>query len=419
MARKSKKDVRAESAKRIEIRNGSNIFADEAEARNGLRPESKRVLALGIVFVLVLFAAMILPTGLFGSSLVETTFSVVVERISYNFDGLVNLLTGNGAVFETRFMAVVVCAVSGAALGLCGSTYQGAFNNPLAAPKTLGVMSGGALGALVYVLWLSDLTPSMPGSGGTVTANQIAAWEASLDPFSWFYLYYGRALCSIAGCFIVVAIVMALTHVLSRGRTSNIIIIIFGQVFATCITAIIQFARYFYTVDGSTDMADALAEIENYTMIQTFEFQDLLIVVAPILVCIIIVLVMRNRLTMLSFGDDVATTMGINVKRTRYIMIALCTIMTGLAISFCGHIAFLGFISAHLTRRIVGPDFRFLLPASALVGATFITIVQYLCESGLPFTSQYAAGPVCSILGACLFIFIVLTQRKEGTGGWK
>jgi iron complex transport system permease protein len=357
---------------------------------------------------------------MFNHSQMTFTFAVFLDVVAYNLDGLTTVLTGGGGWFETRFMAVLVCAVSGAALGLTGSTYQGAFNNPLAAPKTLGVMAGGALGALVYVLFLQGIGPQMPGGGSSVQGWQVVEWKASLPPLELFWANYGQCLCSIAGCLVVVAVVVGLTSLIGRGRMSNIIVIIFGQVFAASVTAVIAFARYFFTTGGGIDMADQLREIENYTMVRTYYFQDLLIIILPIVLCIVVVLLMRNRLTLLSFGDDEAASMGVNVNRTRYAMIIICTVMTGFAISFAGHVAFLGFISAHLARRIVGPDFKYLLPASVFVGGGFLTVIQYLSQSGLPFTSPYAAGVTCSILGPLLFLAVVLKQRGEGgSGGWR
>ena len=339
---------------------------------------------------------------------------------SSNFNGLLGVFVGNGSDFETRFMVVVICAVSGAALGMCGSAYQGAFNNPLAAPKTLGVMGGGAFGAMIYVVFLSNLSPQMPQANGAYPASQYMAWLNSLNPLEWFWTSYGMCVCSVLGCCIVVTCVVGLTSILGRGKLSNIIVIIFGQVFAAAVTAIISFARYWFSMNGDPDTADALKQIENYTMIKTFYFQDLLIVVVPIVICMIIVLCMSKRMTLLSFGDDEAASMGINVNRSRYAMIIVCTIMTALAISFCGHVAFLGFISAHLARRIVGPNFKYLLPASMFTGAGLLTVVQYICQSGLPYTSSNSAGVVCSILGAILFLGIVIAQwRKGGSGEWR
>lgn len=408
--------------------NGSSIRFDSdlnqdvaAEAEHtSARSEARRLTVLGIVAICLVLLAMLLPTGMFYSFSQTMTLSVFIERVTGNFAGLVSVFVGNGEAYETRFMAVLVCAVSGAALGICGSAYQGAFNNPLAAPKTLGVMAGGALGGLVYVIWGRGLGPQMPSSNSAFTYSQRQEWLATLNPLEWMWQTYGMSLCSIAGCCLIVTIVVAITTVLSRGRLSNIIVIIFGTVFAACVTALISFARYVYTIDGDLDTADALKSIENYTMVSTFHFNDLLIVVLPICICIAVLLLMSRRLTLLSFGDDQAASMGISVNKSRYLLIAVCTVLTALAISFCGHVAFLGFISGHLARRIVGPNFKYLLPASLFTGAGLLTLVQYICESGLPFTSANASGSVCSMLGSLLFLGMVLAQwRKGGSGGWR
>lgn len=414
----------AGEGRRITVSNASNEYAQSERARRGMREESKKVLSLGVAAVLIVVLAMVMPTHIFANAMTAFTPSVFIDRVAGNVDGLLNVLAGNGAAFEGRFMAVLVCAVSGAALGLCGSAYQGAFNNPLAAPKTLGVMAGGALGALIYVVFLQGVGPRAPFAGSSAfSAEQVVGWLSTLSPLEWLWAMYGECLCSVAGCFLVVSIVMLLTSVIGRGRLSNVVVIIFGQVFATTVTAVISFFRYFYTAQtagAGIDMVDQLREIENYTMVRSYTYLDLLIIVLPLVVCILVVLAMRRRLTLLSFGDDEAAAMGINVNRSRYAMIAVCTLMVAIAISFCGHVAFLGFISAHLARRIVGPDFRFLLPASVFTGAGLLTLIQYICQSGLPYTSPYAAGTVCSIIGPLLFMGIVLGQRgKGGSGGWR
>ena len=92
-------------------------------------------------------------------------------------------------------------------------------------------MAGGALGALIYVLFLRGVGPQMPYRDG-ITAAQVAAWKSTLSLPELLWVNYGNCLCSIAGCFIVVAIVMAITSALGKGRLTNIVVVIFGQVFA-------------------------------------------------------------------------------------------------------------------------------------------------------------------------------------------
>jgi iron complex transport system permease protein len=396
-----------------------NAYRAQQQGLKGMRPEARRVRNLGIAFAVTVVLAMVLPIYFTGQhALIQLTLSRFLDVCADNLAGLVGVFTGNtSASFEMRFCGVVVCAVSGGALGLCGSTYQGAFNNPLAAPKTLGVMSGGALGALIWVFWGARFLPKFY-SGSSYTQADFQEMLSSLDPLSYLWVFYGKAICSTIGCFLIVGIVVFIASLIGRGRLSNIVVIIVGQVFSVAVSAIIQFARYLVTSTGHEDLADEIASIENYTMMSSYGFQDLLFIVVPIVACMAVVLALRNRFTLLSFGDEEAQTMGVNVNRTRYLMIAVCTLMVGLAISFCGHVAFLGFISAHIARKIVGPDFRFLLPASIFVGGGFLTAVQWVCYSGLPLTNEYAAGSVVSVVGAAIFLVLAVREGRRLGSEW-
>ena len=409
---------------RMEVVGLGNAEAADQRRRHGMRSESRKVLALGISFVVVLFLGMLAPTYLIGHNSLTFeggTLSYVLAVMSSQLQGLIGVFTGNAAPFETRFMGVIVGAAGGCALGLCGSTYQGAFNNPLAAPKTLGVMAGGALGALVWVLGLRQvLVPELMLTATSVDLQTKIEWDHWLfqnDIVGWLFSHYGACLCSVTGCFAVVGIVMGITSLVGRGRLSNILVVVCGTVISTAVTGIINFLRYSYSVNGGIDEADALAEIENYSMMGVFTYDDFFLVVVPLIAGIAVVLALRNRLTLLSFGDDVAQTMGMNVNRSRYLMIFTCTFLTAWAISFCGHIPFLGFISAHLARKIVGPDFRWLLPASVFTGGILITVILYLAQSGLPYTSPYSAGTICSIVGGVLFLILAVREGRGAARG--
>lgn len=401
---------------RVRLIGAENEERREQQERHGMRPESRRVLILGLVFLLVFVASVILPTYITQAR--YHSLPTWLEDMSYNLNGFIGFFVGNGVDIEYKFSAVIVGAIGGCALGLCGSTYQGAFNNPLAAPKTLGVMAGGALGTLLWLLLARDtLVPEFPQSqndASTLSATiQLSDWLMQNDPMGWLLSSYGSAICSVIGCFVTVGIVLGIVSVVGRGRLSNIIVIICGSVVAGAVTGIIEFARYVFSTEGGDEMAQEIAEIENYVLFNSYTYSMLPYIVIPILVCIVIVLLMRNRLALLSFGDDEARSMGIDVNKSRYLMIIICTFMTGWAISFCGHIAFLGFISAHLARKIVGPDFRFLLPASVFTGGTLVLIVLYISQSGLPYTSPGSAGTICSVLGGLLFLVVAFQEGRR------
>ena len=407
----------------IHVDGGGNELAREEAQRKALNRKGHRVLVLGVICAVVVFGGMLLPPQLFtgtGFAGFLASPSTFIDQMGRRIASFLQFATGGGGDFEWQFCGFVLSAAMGAALGMCGSVYQGALRNPLAAPKTLGVMSGGALGAFLY--YLTPLATAGPAyiseSAFSVSIGDYSQWLASLDPLSQLWLGYGKALCSVAGCFLIVALVVFISASTGRGKLSNITVIIAGQIFGVGVSSVIAFYRSSFIASGDHEMADLLMQIENYALGGMYTLQDLAIVGVPLACCIVAVMLMRNKLTMLSFGDDVARTMGVNVNRWRYIMIAICTFMTGWAISFLGHVAFLGFISAHVARRIVGPEMRYLLPASLLVGATFITFFYLLTTVGLFFAPQGSVGMWTSVVGGGVFLVIALRQRGESHNSW-
>ena len=407
----------------IAVHGGGNELAEEEASCKVLSNPGQRVLVLGVVCAVIVFGGMLLPPQLFtgtGYSGLLSSPSVFIDQFGKRIASFLAFATGGDNSFEWQFCGFVLSAMMGAALGMCGSVYQGALRNPLAAPKTLGVMSGGALGAFLY--YLTPLATAGPvfisESASSANIADYAEWVDSLDLFSQLWLEYGKAFCSVAGCFLVVSIVVAISASTGRGKLSNITVIIAGQIFSVGVSSMILFYRQTCLAGGDTDLAKQLMQIENYALGGIYYLDDLVLIGVPLLVCIVAVLLMRNKLTVMSFGDEEAQSMGVNVNRWRYIMIAVCTFMTGWAISFMGHVAFLGFISAHVARRIVGPDMRYLLPASLFVGAGFITFFFLLTTVGLGFAPQGSVGMWTSVIGASVFLVLALRQRGKSGTGW-
>lgn len=110
--------------------------------------------------------------------------------------------------------------------------------------------------------------------------------------------------------------------------------------------------------------------------------------------------------------------MGISTTRTRNLMVAACTVMTALVVSFCGPIGFVGFMVPHIARMIVGPDFRYLLPSCALLGAILVCVVHSLTMLGIPGMAQGSTGIFTSILGCIAFVVVAIRQRGSSNGTW-
>ena len=136
---------------------------------------------------------------------------------------------------------------------------------------------------------------------------------------------------------------------------------------------------------------------------------------APILLCLLIAMLMRNRINLLAFGETEAKTIGVNTSRARLVLIIVSTVLTASVISFCGQIAFVGLIAAILARRLVGPDFRYLLPASVLLGGFMLLLafdVSYMI--GIVVDT----GSVMSIIGGLFFMVIMTVNRRKRNASW-
>ena len=120
---------------------------------------------------------------------------------------------------------------------------------------------------------------------------------------------------------------------------------------------------------------------------------------------------LSGKLNILVFGEDEAKAMGMNIRRFRNVLIACCTILTAVVLSFCGQMAMIGFMVPHFARYMVGPDFRYLVPASALLGGIVTLLVYDLCYlTGQTGSFNMYTGVVCSIVSA---IFILKYRRKR------
>ena len=135
-----------------------------------------------------------------------------------------------------------------------------------------------------------------------------------------------------------------------------------------------------------------------------------MLVAIPVLLAITAVMLMRSRLNLLVFGEDEARSMGIRVELTRNLMVGIVTFLTAIVISFCGQIGFVGFIIPHLARRFVGPDFRYLVPGSALLGAVCMMTVYYIATV-IGYSSNI--NFVTSLVGGTIFLIMIIRFRNK------
>lgn len=405
------------SARRADARGeGGGRRSDDRAARERSRDPRGRTLAILATVVLVaLLAALILPSGWFSVNMRSMTLAQWMVELQHRVEGLVSLVTLQGGTYSMDYVTYryLVVAIAGAALGMSGAVFQGSLRNALASPSTLGVMTGCNLGRILYVCLFAG-TSGLALSG--VRASEASSALSSVSLVEYIWTVYGMAVCALACGVVIVVAVIAISTVAGKGRVNSLVMIIVGQVFASVIGAGLSLVQYYFTVMGDA-RAETLRTLQVEAFTNTFRAIDVLLVGVPALVCFVIVMLLCTKLNALAFGNDEAQTMGVATQRIRWITVLACTALTGVIVAFCGQVGMIGFMVPHLTRRLVGPDLRYLVPASALAGAGFLVIaffVTSLFESGL----LAGIGVYTSVLGGLVFLVVAIKQRGRGRGDW-
>ncbi len=395
-----------------------NVYADAQDARYALDPRIKIIIAIAIATVIVFVLACVLPTYVFSATRAEMNLAIWLEELMEGVQNFIGVFFDPNTMYAVNVFGYLVTLLAGAAMALSGGIFQGSLKNALASPSTLGVTSGGTIGAVIYAVFLYPSSVTSQITNTAVTYSELKEIYDAMSPWELFWNTFGSFLCSLLGCAAVVTIIMAIALSAGRGKVSNVTLIVAGQVLTGLITLIMNFLRTWLYNNGDAEMATYLAQVQTSTFTGAYTWQNVLIFAIPLIACMVLCFVMAPRLSLLAFNDEEARSMGISTTRMRNVMVALCTVMTALVISFCGAVGFVGFLVPHIARKLVGPDFRYLLPACALIGGLMVTAVQYVTTLGLPLLVNGSAGVVTSIIGCIAFLIVAIRGRRSSGGEW-
>jgi iron complex transport system permease protein len=326
----------------------------------------------------------------------------IFESVRTRFEQFYLFVTGGSTPFGITVYQTLAVIVVGAALAACGAIFQGSFRNMLAGPSTMGVMSGGTLGLLIYLLVFSS-------SHAAVT---ISTFDQEAYAARGFLDLYAQQLFTLAGCCAGVAITLGVSLAAGRGRLSASSMIVCGTVFSTLISSAMSVVQYYMILSDPTDeRIELLRDLSMGTFDNIISWHGLAMLASPILVCLVILLLLRRRLDLLSLQDDEARAMGVNIHALRIAMIAVGTVLTAVVVSFCGHIGFIGFMVPLVGRKLAGPGMARLLPASILIGSILLLVVYDLAY--IANLTSYLNLFTSSIGGVVLLVTLL---KKGGTG---
>ena len=379
-------------------------------------PRLRTTALLCVCAIVAIPLTSILPTHLFDFGGFDSSVALVGNSVMGRINALSQIGSGSAAGMAVMIYLsqIIAVAIAGAALALNGAVYQGAMKNALASPSTLGVMSGATLGNLAYTLLIA--LPSELEQDSFLRVSEIQEKMNSLTTLDYIMTAQGRTLCCLAGCAIVVALVLLVAFMAGRGRISKVGLLVTGQVFTAVIASIIEMVQFYLRDFGTESQQLAARSVVGGSFEHFYDLASVALMAVPVLVGIVIVMALRNRLNLLSFDDDEARSMGISVNSTRVAVIAVCTVLTAVIVSFCGSVGFVGFIVPHLARKLVGPDFRYFIPASIFLGALYLTVAYYLMNMSGIF--QGSVGTFTSVIGVVFFAVMAVRQRARGNADW-
>lgn len=334
------------------------------------------------------------------------TFAVSMRKNTYIFIGLVLLLlvlalvdTCSGSVWisplsvfnsqlsslnsqlllHLRLPKMLTAILAGAALSVAGLMMQTLFRNPLAGPYILGVSSGASLGVA-----LVTMVTTLP-----VASSLIATSSDSLIATS-----------AIVGSVLVMLLVM----LIAKRIRSNVTLLIVGMMVGNIAGALVNMIQNFANPDSLK-----LFVVWTLGSLNGVGWEQLPVLTIGIILAAILVLMLIKPLNGLLLGEDYARGLGINVERTRWMMVAASCLLAGSVTAFCGPIAFIGVAVPHIARGILASsNHRLTVPASALIGANILLICDILCNLG---TYSLPISTMSALFGAPIILWIVLKKK--------
>lgn len=408
--------------RRFRLRKGDeySVYDEQMDARYAMDPRLRTMILLGVAVIVLIPLFTITPTGWLTADGISYGLAGWIDILQSNLTALGNWISGvpDGNGISVVFFQTLIVALVGAALALNGAVYQGAMKNALASPSTLGVMSGGTLGTVIYLLvFIEPETEELLETGAVATLASDAVEKLNAMSIPEYILTTQlRALCSVAGCFVVVALVLLIAYIAGHGKVSKSALIIAGQVFSAVISGGIGVVRTYLIMYGTDSQVEAIRTTIGGSVNNVINIIDVALIAIPLIIGFIIIMRLRFKLNLLAFSDDEARSLGISVNFTRNAVMIVCTIMTAVVVSFCGNVGFVGFLVPHIARKLVGPDLRYLIPASALVGSVYLLISNYVMSLGNILSSSL--GTFTSLIGVVFFIIAIIRQRRQGNADW-
>jgi iron complex transport system permease protein len=351
----------------------------EVERTYSKRSSKWKLILVALVFALIATVILSLNVGYAQISFQEI-LNIIGKHIPF-LNGFVNSSsvssTNEAIILQIRLPRILAGALVGAGLAAAGVVYQGIFRNPMADSYVLGASAGASVGYTLAVLYITS-TVTVIGLG----TAQIVAFVFAVT---------------------TVFIVYFMSRVGNKVPTTTLLLSgIVINIFLLSMETVLE-------LRAGTQLQGIVAWISGAGFSNAVWTQVWMVLPFVVIGTGIIYLFTRD-LNMLATGDDTAQHLGVNTERVRRFLLAIASLITAAAVCISGVIGFVGLIIPHMTRLIIGPDHRILLPTSIIVGAIFLVICDAVARVATG-ASELPVGVITALVGTPFFIYL-LRRRK-------
>lgn len=337
--------------------------------------KSKKTMILFWAFLIfgLVVSLLSLSIGRYSHITVGESLKILIDYL-FNDNAIDKSSVSYNVVINLRLPRTLGALFVGASLACAGTAFQALFANPIASPDTLGVTHAASFGAVFAIL---------------------LGFEALMIKTFAFAI----------GC-IVVMIVYTFASKINKGDSLTYNLLLIGMVVSSVFQSLVSIVKFVADPDNQ------LAQITYWLMgsFNQFTQSDVKSVVAFFFVGAVPLFVLRWRFNILTLSDSEAYSMGVNIKVLRAITIICATLLTAVSTSLTGGITWFGLIVPHISRMIVGNDFRKILPVSISMGAAFLAVMDIIARS--VSMQEIPISILTSLFGAPIFVFVLIKNKR-------
>jgi iron complex transport system permease protein len=355
--------------------------ADELEKLYS-KGKSRKVLFIFLICLALIVVAVVTVSLGAGSPRFNEAMNVILNKIfpSLGFDPESKIT--QIIILDLRLPRIVLAIVAGAGLAASGAVMQGVLRNPLVSSYILGISSAAGFGAAMAIVF---------------NFGVLAQFSNYITVVNAFFF-----------SFLAMVLVLGIARV--RGISSETVIlagVAVGFLFSAMLS-LIQFVAPEH---------EAVRAVVFWLLgsFQKASWENVLIIIPIIVFTTLLMMKQSWDLNVMSLGEDVATSLGVNSKRVMLSSMILGTLATAAIISFTGVIGFIALISPHLARMMIGSDHRFLLPCCTVIGASLLLAADTVARTVMP-PVEFPVGIITSLLGVPFFIYLLLNRRRQSWG---